>query len=648
MADPLAAPAPINSLISVAPLVAAAPERDAGTIPPQLAGLAVGAVVEGFVVNRDPKNNPVLRTPLGDLVIQSDLFLKTGSEVVFRIDATQASRARIVTIDGFSPADYAAQQTRAPTADSISQTPLPTGAPPQAPVNAGKAPAAPPPLDAVLLTPAASAKPASSPTMPPASVQSPATAAAAAVRLPPMLASLPAGTPLQISVQKILLPAALAVQEIPDAASTGQPIRVPAQPVAGAPITGNPPTPAAAASSRPPVPAASAPLNTSPSVAAPDAALANSPPPATESPFSFSSSAAPQASAAPLPPSPLSVQTPPNAPAAASFVSMSAVPPLPTLPVVASPGADKAPATTPGLSPNSLPMTVIGHEANGATILHSPMGTIQAYLPQKLPVGTRIQAEVTLREPTAAGAASATPLASDPMQEITSLASDWKSLSDAVTYLQTNNPPLAAQLTQQLPQVGNQLTSGLLFFLAAVKNGDPRQWLGGRVMAALDAASPAVAGKLRADMAQLQQFSAEAPKGNWSVVMLPMMMDGQLEQARLFFRQDREPAQGLKKGGSNHRFILEVDLSQMGSMQLDGFVRKTEKKHQFDLVIRSARPLSPQVSNDIRALFENSVAAAGFGGYLAFQQGSQYFVRPMANVQAATGAPGEDSDSILA
>ncbi len=297
-----------------------------------------------------------------------------------------------------------------------------------------------------------------------------------------------------------------------------------------------------------------------------------------------------------------------------------------------------------------MAMTVIGHEANGATILHSPLGTIQAYLPQKLPVGTRVQAEVMPKEQAGAAPTAAAPLVDDSMQELTSLASDWKSLSDAVTFLQAGNPQLAAQLTQQLPQAGPQLASGLLFFLAAVKNGDPRQWLGGRVMAALETTVPGIAGKLRADMTQLQQFSAEAPKGNWSVVMLPIMQDGQLEQARLFFRHDREPGEGLKKGGANHRFILEVDLSQLGSMQLDGFVRKAERKHQFDLVIRSARPLSPQVSNDIRTLFEDSVAAAGFGGYLAFQLGSQHFVRPMASVQApaSTGPGGADGNTILA
>ncbi|MFO0109740.1 MAG: hypothetical protein ACK52W_04300, partial [Alphaproteobacteria bacterium] len=110
---------PVNAAITIQPLANAVASRE-GSIPPALQGLAVGALVKGFVVNRDAAKNPILRTPQGDLIVKSEIFLKTGSDVVVRVDPTQPSLARIITIDGLTPADYALKaQAVLPVEDTI-------------------------------------------------------------------------------------------------------------------------------------------------------------------------------------------------------------------------------------------------------------------------------------------------------------------------------------------------------------------------------------------------------------------------------------------------------------------------------------------------------------------------------------------------
>lgn len=94
---------PIKALTGTAqlqPLINSTSPYQGEELPQSLATLPVGSTVSGFVINRDRQNNPILRTQQGDVLVKSDIFLKTGSEVVIRIEATAArAHARIVRVD---------------------------------------------------------------------------------------------------------------------------------------------------------------------------------------------------------------------------------------------------------------------------------------------------------------------------------------------------------------------------------------------------------------------------------------------------------------------------------------------------------------------------------------------------------------------
>lgn len=658
MANQFAAP-PINPLISVQPLVTPQAGRDASNVPAALVNLANGTIIEGFVVNRDPQNNPILRTPLGDVLIKSDIFLKTGSVVVFRVDATQTSRARILTIDGLTPSDYAAQQTRIPLDDTIEQT-LQSPAPASAGTTAAtpQKPPAPVVLHAVLLAPAPEGKPAtiqgqSLPVIPETSP------------LPLVLTKLQTGAQLKITLLKVDLPAAIP--------ATGKPVHISPQPVAQAPLS-SPHTYVASPTTAGTTPAVVFPVPEAPKPVTAGFTPATIPmSPATPAVVTVPPPVAvitnPQASAIalspPIPSPPLTKPdvpvppvvttyvpplTQPALPASApvitphivqpSAVPAQHVPPVQTfapppsvkqsVPIVPAPAAG-APRTVSALLPTGHTAIVIGHERDGATVLHTRFGTLKTFLPQPLPTGTQLVVRAEPESTTAPIPATTTPL-SESMESVTSLAREWKQLSDTVQWLQQHDPTLFNALTQRLPGIGPKLTSGILFFLAAVKGGDIRQWLGTRVTDELEKKAPELLARLRGDMNQMQQLVAETPGRQWSIAMLPMFVEGQLEQARLFFRQE-DAAEGEtgKKGGRQHRFILEVDLSHLGNLQFDGFVRDGTQKRVFDLIIRSARHLPGEVTATILELFDNALKTTGYAGHLTFQQGSQYFVRPLAS-----------------
>ncbi len=197
MNTPIQPPIPVNPIVTIQPVATAIASHESGAGTNPLSNLASGTTVEGFVVNRDAQNNPIVRTAIGDLRVTSEVFLKTGSEVIFKVDASQASLARIISVDGLTPQDYATKNTHGLTRDTISPTLLQTGA--TSSMLAGKAAglANAPVLQAIILQPvlpeqAATLALKSSQTAPPP--------------LLAQLAQLRAGTPILLSILDLKLP----------------------------------------------------------------------------------------------------------------------------------------------------------------------------------------------------------------------------------------------------------------------------------------------------------------------------------------------------------------------------------------------------------------------------------------------------------
>ena len=641
--------APISNVASITPLTTSPASRDAtGGVPAQLVGVPPGKLIEGFVVNRDGQSNPILRTPVGDVLVKSDVFIKTGSEVIFRVDNTQPGNARILTIDGLPPQDYAAANTRAPAGDTVqnaSQSAAQTG-------FGGKAAPAPSAALLVSTTPLPAATIAANPLLS-------AIAAGSAPVLPGLL-KLNQGAQLQVKLLQVSLPALGEAAEpvaTPPANPTTPPPRPTEQPIgqqqmanantakialqaAGTAANVSSPAAPAATTAAPnaPLPAPALPL---PNIAPAVQALAStpvSPQPPIPSPGVAQSTPAP-ASLAQVVKQGATSEIPDVAQPVATLAAAKATAQLqaqnPTLPAPAStPNTQAAP--TAAQPKAGIPAYVLGHEADGATILQTPVGPLKSYLPQKLPVGTAVRLDVQLAiapTPTTSGA----PLPANTSSNVTTLAQQWPTLDETLKLFPATHEA-AKPLMAAMPEIGPKLVSGLLFFIAAVKAGDVKQWLGGRALAALETRAPELAARLKGDMVQLQTLLVDSPLQQWNSVMVPMLYQGQLEHARLFFRDDREgDAATRKKGGGDQRFIVEVDTSHLGEVQFDGFVRHGAQAKQFDLIVRSTAPLPADLQNQVRGTFDNAMGSTGIKGYLAFQPGNQHFVRPMASGNTESG-----------
>jgi len=287
-------------------------------------------------------------------------------------------------------------------------------------------------------------------------------------------------------------------------------------------------------------------------------------------------------------------------------------------------GAAPAAASGPtGPLPATLPAIVLGSNQAGQPVLQTALGELTLAVRTELAPGSRATLEVL----TAARADA--PQAASPQDARAAslgLARDWPALRQAVEEIRQADPAAAGRLLETtLPRSGPQLAGAFLFNLAAMRLGDPKSWLGEAASRALQARNPELAGRLAHDFGSLARLSAEVPAGEWRAFFLPFF-DGQaLQQIRVFSRRQQRGGQSHDQEDAATRFIVELELSQLGPLQLDGL----SHEGRFDLMVRSRGPLPPEVRRDIAAIFAGVRDSTELKGDLGFQAGPRFPIAPL-------------------
>jgi hypothetical protein len=275
---------------------------------------------------------------------------------------------------------------------------------------------------------------------------------------------------------------------------------------------------------------------------------------------------------------------------------------------------------------------VTGLTAAGEPIVETALGTVALGLKTALPNGTRLLLELLSVNPSQS-LASAGEAARSAV-----LAFSWPALDEALQLLQKPDGPAALPLasTPRVPQPGPRLASTILYFLQALHGGDLRGWLGGQAAEALERTGRGdLLARLNKDLVQLARLN-EAAGGEWRFLPIPLFDGNPVHQLRLFLRRRRSAkgGDGTEDSDEATRFILDVELSRIGDMQLDGLVRD----RRFDLILRTRHPLSEGMRRDIAGIFDDANGAAGHKGQISFQaSGDWSFVPLESSGEAAAG-----------
>ena len=263
---------------------------------------------------------------------------------------------------------------------------------------------------------------------------------------------------------------------------------------------------------------------------------------------------------------------------------------------------------------NILTGRVVGSTPSGSTLVQSPIGLLALETKSPLPAGSSVNFEV-------AGKMTPPKLQSglSSVQEIF-LSREWPRMDEALTQLGQSAPESLQQLlSNTVPRPNSQLTASLMFFLTALKGGNIRFWLGGGASDALERDRPDLLGRLGEDFGQLSRSFNETPAGAWRTAMFPFYTGENLEQVRMHTKaQDDEE----EEAEDTSRFLIDVEMSRLGRIQLDGLIRGAEKR--FDLIFRSEEPLPAPMRKDINQIFMDSTDAAGVNGVIAFQAHTKF------------------------
>ncbi len=297
-------------------------------------------------------------------------------------------------------------------------------------------------------------------------------------------------------------------------------------------------------------------------------------------------------------------------------------PPSAGVPSVVTSGGPASPFM-PGMN---LTGYVSGATALGHTIVHTPGATVSINTAQSLPPGT----EITFRVETTPQPPQDPKTLPPTLHREGMLASQtWPSLEESLRVLHEASPTTASQISNHvIPKLNVQFTATALFFLSALRSGDVRSWIGDNAAKILEKARPDAMKRLGDDFRAMgaidEDASGPSRATDWRGTLVPFQTQDGLEQIRLYTKQLHDEDDNEDQRVTGNRFLIDVTLSSMGRLQLDGMIEKMEKR--LDLIIRTSHPLPPMVRNDMMELFTRSNEIVGMHGGMSFQAAPNGFI----------------------
>jgi hypothetical protein len=205
------------------------------------------------------------------------------------------------------------------------------------------------------------------------------------------------------------------------------------------------------------------------------------------------------------------------------------------------------------------------------------------------------------------------------------LSTEWPAMQEALQTLQQIDPPVAQVLRHSLPTPTVNLPPAALFFLAALRSGVLDNWLGGNALQVLQTAGKKdLIARLGGDFDKISSQSRETLADGWRSISIPLLHDDQLSQMQFYVRHQQDQDHGGKDGEQKPatRFVLNLHLSRMGDMQLDGFIHKKN----FDVILRTEENLPFSARQELMKSFTKGLEQVRMQGGISFQTRQQSWV----------------------
>lgn len=196
----------------------------------------------------------------------------------------------------------------------------------------------------------------------------------------------------------------------------------------------------------------------------------------------------------------------------------------------------------------------------------------------------------------------------------------WPALEEALENLMASTPMATQALRNTIPAPATpaKFTPAVLFFMAALRPGTLESWLGENTLQILrQSGKKDLIEKLAGDLSRISAQSKTPLAGEWRSISLPTLHDDHISQMQLYIRRQGD---GEESGGNDDRkpvtrFILNLNLSRLGDLQLDGLLRNK----RLDLILRTREKLSLSMRQELSQKFAAGLGQAGLQGGIGFQ-----------------------------
>lgn len=332
-----------------------------------------------------------------------------------------------------------------------------------------------------------------------------------------------------------------------------------------------------------------------------------------------------------------------------------------------------APMTEPVLKQTTLPplpqaftAPIIGHTPEGRAIIplmmHAdgktapfiiqtqatlPQGAQVTLMPQlqpqtsgAAPVTQAIpniipQSGIAPMQPVLIQTAAPIPAAWRPLIPLMQASSVWPVMDDIFQSFYQATPQAAQILGRIIPSPANPQSFGsaILLFAATLKSGDMQGWLGDKKTDMIQKLGrDQLLSRLSGESASLPQNADAAPM-DWKSYPIPLLWHNEI--SKVLFHVRKEPSEDEREnaeGGT--RFVMDVSLTRMGNVQIDGMVRG----NRLDLIVRTENAISLSMQDAMRSAYAKALDGTDVYGDIGFQSDAASWVHVLArgNAMAAS------------
>lgn len=198
----------------------------------------------------------------------------------------------------------------------------------------------------------------------------------------------------------------------------------------------------------------------------------------------------------------------------------------------------------------------------------------------------------------------------------------WTVLSEAVETLSKTDAAAFENFKAVLPSISPKLPALMLSYVkAATKNVPLETWLGEQNAEAVRKTEGGEALLKRLEREFTPKKAADKQETPWKGFDIPFLTGTAVEPVSLYLQrppEDLDRRAAAQKSGGGVRFVVDLNLSRLGRIQLEGLANRQNRT--FSLVIRTQNVLPDGAEARIKSLFTQTLSALSYAGGVQVRQ----------------------------